>query len=201
MRLQSLCCAALSLALPAVLRAQSEIKPVQAKPVEPYTAKTLEPTKSKEVSPYTASSSDSTRPNAARSRAGQVIDDVKDLPAPVAPPPVRRANLKAFVGRWQLLVEGASYTTDDYAAGTRTVTSSSGARGRRLVIRANGTYDWGGIRGRWVATGEGADGYPLKLLKADHGEDWKIGWDTRRNAPAGRILVWDGSVWEVGIRR
>lgn len=185
MRLQPLLCAALLLVLPAAARAQGEIKPYTASPIEPYKAKPIEPAK----------------PDTVRPATGTIITGVKDLPAPIQPLATRPADLKAFAGTWRLFVEGASYTTDDYATNTRTVTTSSGAKGRRLIIRRNGTYDWGGTRGRWVATGEGANGYPLKLLHADHGHDWKIGWDTRRNAPAGRILVWDGYVWEVGTRR
>ena len=175
MRPQSLLGAALPLVVPVVLSAQGEIKPVQATPIEPYTAKTIEP--------YHATTSEPARTATTRRDS------------------VRAADPKALVGTWQLHVEGTSYTTDDYATSTRTVTTSSGAKGRRLVIRANGTYDWGGHRGRWITTGEGADGYRIELLKADHGANWKLGWDTRRNAPAGRILVWDGNVWEVGTRR
>lgn len=193
MRLQCVIATALMLALPAVVRAQGAIQPVQAKTIEPYTAKTIEP--------YHAATPASARSTAPRADSAQAIGDVKDLPRPAEAPRARPARLDAFFGKWQLSVEGASYTTDDFATGTRTVTTSSGARGRRLVIRANGTYDWGGHRGRWRRTGEGAGGYPLVLLRADHGEDWKIGWDTRRGAPAGRMLVWDGYVWEVGTRR
>ena len=192
MRFETLRAAVLALALPALARGQGEISPAQAKPIEPYTAHTIEP--------YHARPAQAAQHGTASADSGRIIDDVKGLPAPVRPPRASSAKLKAFVGTWQLNVEGTSYTTDDYATNTRTVTTSVGARGRRLVIRPNGTYDWGGRRGRWKRTGEGDEGYPLVLLHADRGEDWKIGWDTRKGAPAGRILVWDGSVWEVGTR-
>ncbi len=190
MRLPSLLAAALTLALPAVMQGQGEIKPVQAQTIQPYTAKTIEPYRS------TTARADSARTDTAR-----LITTVKDLPAPIKSPASYRADVKAFVGTWQLYVEGTSSTTDNYSTNTRTVTTSSGAKGRRLIIRANDTYDWGGRKGHWIRTGDGADGYPLELLKADDGRNWKIGWDTRRGATAGRILVWDGDVWEVGARR
>ncbi len=159
-----------------------DVKPVQSKPVEPYTAKTIEPYHAKTIEPYHAKTlSGDTSAAAPASRATS-------------------ANPREFVGSWQLQVEGASYTTDNYATNTRTITTSSGAIGRRLLIRSNGTYNWGGIKGRWIATGESAGGYPLKLLKADGGADWKIGWDTRHGARPGQILVWNGSVWEIGRR-
>lgn len=183
MRTQTVCRAAIVIAvLPVAAYAQGEIKPVQSKPVAPYVAKEIQPVKAKEIQPYTPKTIDGTR---------------QPLPK-VAPDAGKAASPSAFVGTWQLAVEGASSTTDNYATNTRTITSSSGALGRRLVIRTDDSYDWGGTKGRWAATGEGAGGYPLVLLKADHGHDWKVRWDTRRNAPAGRILVWDGYIWEIG---
>lgn len=147
--------------------AQAQIKPYQAKPVEPYTAQDLS----------AGASSRAQQPSAAATQGG----------------------LSSFMGSWQLVVEGAVRTDENVAAGTRTVTSSAGALGRRLAIRADGTYQWGEQKGRWRATGEDPkNGWPLMLLKADGGKDWKVGWDTRRQGRAGDILIWDGYVWEVG---
>lgn len=108
-------------------------------------------------------------------------------------------GLDAFAGAWQLLVEGAVRTDENAVEGTRQTTVGAGALGRRLVIRMDGTYTWGDVAGRWRATGESlATGWPIVLLKADHGRDWKVGWDTRRAGRRGDILVWDGDIWEVG---
>ncbi len=176
-----------------------DVKPVQSKPVEPYTAKTIEPYHAKTIEPYHARTISADTSASVKRDTGKIIDHV-DLPAPAGASHTAPVDPREFVGSWQLQVDGASYTTDNYATNTRTITTSSGAMGRRLLIRSNGTYNWGGIKGRWIATGESAGGYPLKLLKADGGADWKIGWDTRHGARPGQILVWNGYVWEIGRR-
>lgn len=104
-----------------------------------------------------------------------------------------RVPLTAFFRTWRLAVSGAVVTTENEATQTRTTTVSSGALAGRLVIRADGTYDWEGKRGRWRRTGN-AD-YPLELVAADLGKDWGIGWDTRKHGTRGNILLVDGVEW------
>lgn len=112
-----------------------------------------------------------------------------------------QVELAAFFGNWQLVVEGAAYTTDNYATNTRTTTSSAGAMGRRLTVAGDGSYTWGDQVGQWRSTGEDpVAGWPIVLLGADGGGDWKVGWDTRRQGRRGNILIWDGYTYQVGSR-
>lgn len=104
-----------------------------------------------------------------------------------------RVPLDGFFRAWRVGVSGAVVTREDVVTQTRTTTVSAGALAGRLVIRANGTYEWDGRKGRWRRTGN-AD-YPLELIAADLGKDWGIGWDTRKHGTAGNILLVDGVEW------
>lgn len=149
--------------------------PAVSAQIKPHEAKPIRPHVATELSPPTTS------------------------PRPAGTPASPQVAAADFLGVWQLVVEGAVRTDENVASGTRTTTSSAGALGRRLLIRADGSYQWGEQKGRWRTTGEDPKtGWPLVLLKADGGKDWKVGWDTRRQARAGDILVWDGFVWQVG---
>lgn len=168
----------LRLALALLFIALTVPAPLGAQSIPVHQAKEIQPVKAKEIEPASASSTP----------AGEA-----------SVPSAAQSDLGGFVRTWQLIVEGAARTDENVAAGTRTTTVSSGARGRTLVIKADGTYQWGDIRGRWKATGEDPrTGWPIVLLKADGGKDWKVGWDTRRQGSRGDILVWDGYTWEVG---
>ena len=93
-----------------------------------------------------------------------------------------------------------AYTTDNYAANTRTVTVAPGAVTRSAVrVNADGTYVWNSawdgkvIQGRWRKDGGG-----IVLLKGQGGRDWKM---DRMARPAGKaeVTLWDqNSIWYNG---
>ncbi len=100
-------------------------------------------------------------------------------------------KLSFFFGSWKTFVPGASYVTPDQpGSGTGTIHTSPGALGTTLVIRGDRRWAWKGRVGTWKPTGD-AD-YPLELLNAVDGHDWRVGVDVHHPK---RIFVWDGSTW------
>jgi hypothetical protein len=69
-------------------------------------------------------------------------------------------------------------------------------RGRALRIRANHTWAWHGLHGSWRS---GDAEYPIVLIHALDGHDWKVG-----TAPtyvhAAQITIWDGYTYYYGKR-
>ena len=159
-----------TLLLAALLAATTSAAAAQEE-VKPYTAEEVRPYRPQEPTP------DRSAPRPAPSRGAQ-------------------GAAQRFVGGWNLYVQGVHYSHDDVVSNTRTSVTSTGTRYlHRVNINPDGTFTWGRTRGRWRATGEGLDGWPVVLVGAYEGKDWKVGLDTRRGARPGSILVWDGSTW------
>ena len=100
-------------------------------------------------------------------------------------------NLSRFLGAWRTWVPGGTYVTPGTpGSGTDVLHTSAGAKGTALVIKANHRWTWKGKTGAWKATGD--SGYPLLLVRALDGHDWKVGVDVKHR---GQIVIWDGYTW------
>ena len=146
--------------------------------IQPYTAT--------EITVYT-----STTPQ--QTTAPTVTQDKPGKPPTAPKPSSGKVNLSYFIGSWKTHVPGATFTTPgEPGSGTdvQHTSAGSGSTGK-LVIRANHTWRWQGKRGRWKRTGD-AD-YPIVLIKAVDGHDWKVGADKGHT-----IVIWDGFTWFVG---
>lgn len=87
-----------------------------------------------------------------------------------------------FFGLWGTWVPGGVWEGAGY------IWFSTGAKGHALQISGNHTWSWHGLRGTWR---NGDSEYPIVLLHALDGHDWKVG-----TAPsyvhAAQITIWDG---------
>jgi hypothetical protein len=125
---------------------------------------------------------------------------VAEATAPVASKPLPD-GLEQFMGLYHYWVPGTAYTTPDYTNEKEVLHTSagSGVLPGDIRIEANGTYTWNSsweakvIKGEWRTTNDKA--YPLELVSAQEGKNWKIGKATDGSAD---ILVWDGSTWYNG---
>lgn len=100
----------------------------------------------------------------------------------------KAAPLATFYGTWRTRVPGGTWITPGSpGSGTDVLHVSAGAKGTALTIRSNRTWLWKGKTGAWKPTGDAE--YPLLLLHAVSGHDWKVGVDVHNR---GQILIWDG---------
>ena len=112
--------------------------------------------------------------------------------------------LSSLFGLYELWIQGTSYTTTDYSNQTVVLHNSAGTGvlPGGLKINANKTYVWNSswdgkiIKGIWRLTGD--NGYPIELIKAQEGKNWKIG---NANAKGVSIYIWDGSTWYNGRKK
>lgn len=144
-----------------------EIKPYKAKEIEVYKAQEIKPTGKKKE---------------------PVVQDEK-------------AEVSYFFGLYNYWVPGTAYTVPDYTNKTevRRASAGTGVLPGNIRIDANGSYTWNSswdgkiIKGSWRLTG--ASDYPIELLKAQEGKNWKVG---KSNEEGVAIIVWNGSTWYNG---
>ncbi|HAL83651.1 MAG TPA: hypothetical protein DCO83_16605 [Mucilaginibacter sp.] len=111
------------------------------------------------------------------------------------------SDLSYFIGTYQIWVPGTSYTTPDYSNNQLIIHNSAGTGlfPGGIKINANGTYIWNSswdkkiIRGKWRTTNN--KNYPIELVKAQEGKDWKTG---SSNTAGVSIIIWDGYTWYNG---
>jgi hypothetical protein len=104
-------------------------------------------------------------------------------------------------GTYQYWVPGASAAIPDYTNHQLVITTSAGTGvlPGGIQISSDKTYIWNSswdkkvIKGTWKATGD--PGYPIVLIKAQEGKNWKIGKSKNKNA---EITIWDGFTWYNG---
>lgn len=146
-----------------------EIKPYKAKEIEVYKGQEIKPTGKKQE---------------------QVARDEKQ-------------EVSYFFGLYNYWVPGTSYTVPDYTNKIEVLRTSAGTGVLPGSIRidANGSYTWNSswdgkiIKGSWRLTGD--SDYPIELMKAQEGKNWKIGKSNDENVA---IIVWNGSTWYNGKR-
>lgn len=146
-----------------------ETKPYKAKEIEVYKGQEIKPTGKKQ---------------------GQVARDGKQ-------------EVSYFFGLYNYWVPGTSYTVPDYTNKTEVLRTSAGTGVLPGSIRidGNGSYTWNSswdgkiIKGSWRITGD--SDYPIELMKAQEGKNWKIG---KSNDEGVAIIVWNGSTWYNGKR-
>jgi hypothetical protein len=161
-----------------------DIKPYKAEQVKPYKAQEIKPVKSQEVKPYQAQE---VKSNTTKTEATSTDNSKPDL--------------SYFYGIYQYWVPGTSYTVLDYTNNLEVLHNSAGTGvlPGSLKIESNGTYTWNSswdgkiIKGSWRLTGD--TGYPIELLKAQEGKNWKVG---KSNDKGVNIIIWDGSTWYNG---
>jgi hypothetical protein len=110
-------------------------------------------------------------------------------------------DLDYFFGLYQYWVPGTSYTVPDYTNRQVVVHNSAGTGvlPGGIKINKDGSYVWNSswegkaIKGKWRSTGD--RDYPIELLKAQEGKNWKVG---RSNDTGVAIIIWDGFTWYNG---
>ncbi|GAC1594592.1 MAG: hypothetical protein NVS3B8_08230 [Chitinophagaceae bacterium] len=155
-----------------------EIKSYKAKEIKPYKAQEISPAGSSEIKKEEKGESDS-KPNGTY------------------------ADVSYFFSLYQYYVPGASYTVPDYTNNREVLHNSAGTGvlPGSIKISANGTYIWNSswdgkiLKGHWRLTGD-AD-YPIELLRAQKGKNWKVGKSKEKNVS---IVVWDGNTWYNGSK-
>lgn len=168
-----------------------EIKPYKAEEVKPYKAPETKPVKVRVIKPERTKSVNPEKPEVV---APKPAEEQKALPA-------RVEVSNDFFGLYQYWVPGASYTTPDYTNNQLVIHNSAGTGvlPGGIKINIDGTYVWNSswddkvIKGNWRATGDA--GYPIELLNAQEGKNWKIGKTT---GDPSTITIWDGSTWYNG---
>lgn len=97
-----------------------------------------------------------------------------------------------------LWVPGTSYSFDNYAAGTRTLYTSTGTLPKSaLTINKDGTYVWNSawdgkiIKGKWKNNNNGT----ISLLKGQEGKTWTL---SKGGGKYEDIFLMDGSIWYSG---
>lgn len=110
-------------------------------------------------------------------------------------------NLQALFGLFQYWVPGTSYSVADYTNQKLVLHNSAGTGvlPGSLQIKPGGSYTWNSsydgkiLKGHWEKTSD--PGYPIELIKAQEGKNWKIGFSTDKSA---NIVIWDGNTWYLG---
>ncbi|HYK77603.1 MAG TPA: hypothetical protein VEV16_11555 [Daejeonella sp.] len=163
---------------------QDTIKPYKAKETTPTKAKEIEVYKSKEITPD--------KPRDLKA------DQSKRVNNPVSAS--SKTDLDFFFGVYHYWVPGTSYTIPDYSNNQLVLRNSAGTGvlPGDLRINSDGTYIWNSsdgkiIRGNWINSNN--KDYPLELIKAQEGKNWKIG---KSDQPNSDILIWDGYTWYNG---
>lgn len=111
------------------------------------------------------------------------------------------SSLAGFISTYHLWVPGTSYTIPDYSNQELILKTSSGTGilPGGVSINADETYIWNSnwdgktIKGKWKNTGD--KDYPILLLQAQEGKDWKVGKAPGKGVD---IILWDGSTWYNG---
>jgi hypothetical protein len=137
-------------------------------------------------------------------------EDVKPAPPaqgvkPIRPAPSVRSRarrtaakpLSYYFGAWHTWVPGAVQTTPDGFEGGQGTVAQGGAAGKALVIRANRTWRWHALTGRWRVTGDPDS--PLELMRALEGKTWRVGHGTW-GTPGAQIVVFDDHTGYYGKR-
>ena len=112
-----------------------------------------------------------------------------------------KSNINYFFGLYGYWIPGTSYTIPNYTNNQEVIHTSSGTGvlPGSIWIDANGTYIWNSswdgkiIKGQWKLTGD-AD-YPLELLKAQEGQNWRVGKSKEQGVA---IIIWDRFTWYNG---
>jgi hypothetical protein len=184
-----------------------DIQPYKAQEVKPYKAEEVKPYKAEEIKPYKAEEVKPVRTRETRPARVKRVNPYQPAVNPVTPPekkqeqPVKVEVPADLFGLYQYWVPGASYTTPDYTNNQLVIHTSAGTGvlPGGIKINIDGTYVWNSswdgkiIKGNWRATGDG--GYPIELLNAQEGKNWKIGKTT---GDPSTITIWDGSTWYNG---
>jgi hypothetical protein len=178
--------------------------------IKPYKSQRTETFKSKDVNPSAADSPKiqksenpgSTNTNIATIKSTETSEDTgkdhgKNYSATADAAPAEISG--SYFGLYQYWVPGASYTTPDYTNNQLVIHNSSGTGVLPGGIRINGdgTFIWNSswdgkvIRGKWRKTGDG--GYPIEMINAQEGKNWKVG-----KGDDGNIIIWDGFTWYNG---
>lgn len=128
--------------------------------------------------------------------------------------PQSASAVQELVGSYSLFVKGGAYTTDNYAAETRTTTVFAGSPDGFLDINSDGTYaftdstfNWNSSTnkydagyGTWKERGDGS--YPILLTDSKTNQSFKIGQTLSGTNGEGDIYVWEvGGSWVNGSRK
>ena len=184
-----------------------DIQPYKAQEVKPYKAEEVKPYKAEEVKPYKAQEVKPVKTRATKLARIKRVNPYPPAVSPATPPekkpetPVKTEVPADLFGLYQYWVPGTSYTTPDYANNQLVIHNSAGTGvlPGGIKINIDGTYVWNSswdgkiIQGNWRTTGDG--GYPVELLNAQEGKNWRIGKTT---GDPSTITIWDGSTWYHG---
>lgn len=122
------------------------------------------------------------------------------------------AELSYYIGTFNVFIPGGSYTTDNYAAETRTVTTFAGAADGTLTLKKDNTFsfnkstlNWNPKKkeysagvGEWSKTNDPE--YPIVLNDKAAGKLYKIGKSTPKLG--GDIIIWEeGATWSIGTKK
>lgn len=154
-----------------------------AQDIKPYKAKEIPVHKAQEIKPY---------------RAKEISANVNKTKEDAVS---TNADLNYFFSLYQYWVPGTSYTIPDYTNRQLVINNSAGTGvlPGGITINKDGTYVWNSswegkvIKGKWRATGD--SGYPIELIKAQEGKNWKVG---KSNDQGVAIIIWDGFTWYNG---
>lgn len=193
-----------------------EIEMVKAQDIAPYQSQDVQPTTSTDVRPVnskdipqdsrSSSSSLSRKSNASGSSninmatvKSSAISNVKESGSSAST--VSEQVSPGYFGLYQYWVPGTSYTTADYTNNQLVIHNSAGTGvlPGGIKINSDGTYIWNSswdgkvIKGKWRKTGDA--GYPIEMLNAQEGKNWRVG-----KGDNGTIIIWDGSTWYNGSK-
>ncbi|HEX2976638.1 MAG TPA: hypothetical protein VHO68_11945 [Bacteroidales bacterium] len=201
-----------------------EIKPVKSGGIETVKSQDIEQYKSQDVKPATSqdvqmvsskniqqnspeSGTSVSRQSNASGSTGINMATVKSSASNVVKTSGSSANAASeqvssgYFGLYQYWVPGTSYTTADYSNYQLVIHNSSGTGvlPGGIKINSDGTYVWNSswdgkvIKGKWRKTGD--TGYPIELVNAQEGKNWRVG-----KGDNGTIIIWDGSTWYNGSK-
>ena len=156
--------------------------------IDVYTAQTVEIYEGDTVESESGSGDDTTT-DETTTQTG--TDNTTEENGDRKPPKKRRKLPKFLFGTFSTYVPGTVWEGADWTW------FSTGAKGRAVRIKRNKKWRWHGKRGRWRRTG--ASDYPIVLLNALDGHDWKVG-STKGSTCSGKIILWDGLTWYCGKR-
>ncbi|MEF3311823.1 copper amine oxidase N-terminal domain-containing protein [Paenibacillus sp. GYB004] len=123
-------------------------------------------------------------------------------------------GVQSLIGSYSLFVKGGAYTTDNYAAETRTTTVFAGSPDGFLDINSDGTFaftdstfNWNSSTseydagyGTWKESGDWS--YPILLTDSKTNKSFKIGKTLSSTTGYGDIYVWEvGGSWINGSRK
>ncbi|MDF2660946.1 MAG: putative family peptidase [Paenibacillus sp.] len=123
-------------------------------------------------------------------------------------------GVQSLIGSYSLFVKGGAYTTDNYAAETRTTTVFAGSPDGFLDINSDrtfaftdSTFNWNSSTseydagyGTWKESGDWS--YPILLTDSKTNKSFKIGKTLSSTTGYGDIYVWEvGGSWINGSRK